>query len=359
MAKLKRVRTTKSGKVAPPRYVIWQTTRECNLPCVHCDMGAPPDLEGELTTDEAAEFIESVVADYRTTVIFSGGEPLLRADIFDLAEYAFMKGLRVIFDTNGSLFDADMARRAVEARVNAMQIGLDGASSRAHDGFRKCTGAFTKAIRAIELVRLAGIPLEINSFFNAENLSELPKVHGLAQKLGARSHNIQLAIPHGWGERFAGTEIPVEKYQETLGWLFEQKYRLKINLKVICQPQFHRVVHERGDELPNDVNPLKSSEALVALGPGCPGGKLICYVTADGEVQPCAFWPTSVGNVREGNFKKLWEKGSLFQELRSSRRYGGKCGPCPYSETCGGCRARAHGSKGNYMAEDPYCPFQP
>ncbi len=171
-----------------PRYVIWEMTRNSDQKGLLTvpEVGKKPN---EMTTAQAVKFIDTVAKAYLTTIIFSGGEPLMRPDVFDLAEYARAKGLDVILKTNGNGFDTSAARRCVEAKVRAVQVMLDGSSSRAHDGFRKVEGAFTQAIKAIELVKLAGIKFEVFTFITKENMDEIPKITTLAQKLGAWGHN--------------------------------------------------------------------------------------------------------------------------------------------------------------------------
>jgi len=284
---------------------------------------------------------------------------LMRPDVFDLAEFARAKGLGVIINTNGALFDPVAARRCVEAKVRAVQINLDGSSSRAHDGFRDIPSAFTGAIKAIELLKLAGVKFEIYTYVTRKNMHEIPKINTLAQKLGAWGHTFLFCIPTGWAEGLEDERLPLEDYQTWLNWIFEQKYRLRINLKPVCTPQFKRIIQQRGDELPDRINPLKSVAAMEALGPGCPGGKTTCFIASDGKVYPCAYTTHQAGNVLKRTFKHIWEKSPVFEDFRNASGLLEKCGRCEFSETCGGCRAMADKASGNHLGEDPDCPYQP
>lgn len=343
-----------------PRYIIWELTRESNQPCMLTPKTAPGNRKSpEMTTAQAVKFIDAVAKEYTTTLILSGGEPLTRPDVFNLAEYARAKGLGIILMTNGAFFDAEAARRCVEARVRGVQITLDGSSARSHDGFRNSPGAFTGAIKAIELVKLAGIKFEVYTFITRDNMHEIPRINTLAQKLGAWGHTFFFAIPTLVGEHLAEKCLTVEEYQQWLNWIFEQKYRLRINLKPVCTPQFKRIIQQRGNELPDPVNPLKSVAAMEALGPGCPGGKTVCFVSAGGDVFPCAYTSHSAGSVLKRSFRAIWEKSPVFEDFRSFERLQDKCGRCEYRESCQGCRALAEKASGDHLGQDPVCPYEP
>ncbi len=302
-----------------PRYVIWECTREYDDENLFGrPHQAPPGGGKQLDTDQACALIDTVARFGSTILIIGGGEPLLRKDIFELARYAKTKGLKVILSTQGHLFDANAARECVMAGIKAIQVGLDGSSSRSHDGFRGSPGSFVKAIKGIELMRLAGLRFEVNSFIDKENVEEIPKIQSLAQKLGARGHNVSFVIPTGRFAAFKGRELSGDEYDQWLNRLFEQKYRQKMNMKLIAQPQFHRIIYHRGDELSDAQDPNRSPEAAEALGPPCPAGRLQCYVSADGEVFPTPHLIMSVGNVGKSDLRKLWQEAALFNYLRSA-----------------------------------------
>ncbi len=355
-----------------PRYILWQVSDEGAA--AGRDGSASNDStasragrgsrksggKGPLGTDEAVKFIDSVARHYKSTIIFSGGEPFEREDIFDLAEYASARGLRVLVRSNLSRFDADIARKCVESRIRGIQVNLDGSSARAHDGFRGEEGSFIRAIKGIELVRLAGLKLEIYSFVTRRTVEELPKINVLAQKLGAWGHNIFFVVPCGPLSDMEGEQLEVEEYQKWLNWMFERKYRLRMNIKPICSPQFNRILWQRADELPDHLNPRKTVAARESIGPGCPAAKLVCFVAANGDVTPCEWLPDLVvGNVRKRSFKGIWERSAIFKQFRDPSLLQDKCGRCGYAEVCGGCRALAYEESGDFLAADPYCPYEP
>ena len=341
-----------------PRYVIWEITKKNNQKSFLNPINSIGE-ETDMDTSQAVKFIDSVAKAYRTTIIISGGEPLTRPDVFDLAEYARAKGLGIIINTNGSLFDRSAAWRCVEGKLRGVQISLDGSSSRTHDGFRGVNGAFTQAIKAIDLIKLAGIKFEVFTFVTKDNLEEIPKINTLAQKLGAWGHTFVFNIPAGPFEHLQDKALSIEEYQHCLNWIFEKKYKLRMNLKPICTPQFKRIIQQRGNELPDSINPLKSIQAMEDLGPGCPGAKTICFVASNGDVYPCQYTGHLAGNVLKRSFKHIWNKSPIFRDFRSPEKLQEKCGRCEYDESCGGCRALAEQALGNYLDEDPTCPYEP
>lgn len=304
-----------------PRYVIWECTREYDDENIFSIPHQPPPGGGkQLDTDQAVALIDNVAKLGTPILIFSGGEPLLRDDIFELARYAKTKGIRSILGTQGHLFDSTVARECVMAGIKAVQVGLDGSSSRSHDGFRKSPGSFVKAIKGIELMRLAGLRFEVMSYINKNNFEEIPKIQSLAQKLGAKGYNVTFVVPRGRFAAFEGTQIQGEDLEECLQRLFELKFRQKMTIKIINQPRFHEILYERGDELSDTQDPNRSKDAAEALGPPRPTAKLHCYVTADGEIFPSPQYMRSAGNILEVDFKQVWRKSELFQKLRWETR---------------------------------------
>ena len=337
-----------------PRYVIWELTNESNQ-SGRFNRKLPQSNDRDMSIDEAVRFIDSVARAYRTTLIFAGGEPLTKPEVFDLAEFARSKGLKVTLNTNGKYVDSDAVQRCVEARMKGVQVGLDGSSARAHDQFRQVNGSFQEAINAIDLLKLAGVKFEVYTLVTKENASEIPKITTLAQKLGAWGHTFMFLLPCGPYAHLEEHCLSTEDYHYWLNWIFERKYKTRINLKVVCSPQFNRIVQQRGDELPDSVNPLKSIKAMEALGPGCPGGKTICYVTSNGDVYPCEYSSQIAGSVKKMPFKDIWTKSPVFKAFRDPSKLQDVCGDCEFKISCGGCRAWSEYSSGNYLGSDPVC----
>jgi radical SAM protein with 4Fe4S-binding SPASM domain len=339
---------------AGPRYIIWELTKETNQGGLLSRPSKAPSGK-DMSINEAVRFIDSVSKAYRTTIIFSGGEPLTKPEVFDLAEFALSKGQKVILNTNGAYVDSDAVQRCVEARMKGVQVGLDGSSARAHDNFRQVPGAFQEAIKAIDLLKLAAVKFEVYTLVSRQNASEIPKITTLAQKLGAWGHTFMFVLPTGPYAHMKDHVLSLEDYHYWLNWIFERKYKTRINLKVVCSPQFNRIVLQRGNELPDSVNPLKSKKAMDALGPGCPGGRTTCYVASNGDVYPCEHSNQIAGNVKKTSFKDIWVKSPVLNDFRNSDKLQDVCGACEYKIPCGGCRAWAEYETGNYLGTDPVC----
>jgi heme b synthase len=338
------------------RMIAWEITRSCNLSCLHCRAAAERGpYEGELTTEECFQFIDEIAAFSKPVLILTGGEPLLREDIFEVASYGTHKGLRVVMAVNGTLLDAQKASAAKEAGIQRVSISLDGATSENHDHFRGVVGAYAGAMDGIRYLKEAGLDFQINTTVTKRNLGEIVDILQLAIRLGAVAHHIFLLVPTGRGRELAHEEVAPEEYERTLTWFAEQDHQVPIQLKATCAPQYYRIVHQRGG-----AKELKRhGESLHTFTRGCLGGISFCFLSHRGDVQPCGYLEVIGGNIRERPFQEIWERAEVFQQLRDVTNLAGKCGECEYRMVCGGCRARAYSLHGDYLAEEPLCPYEP
>jgi heme b synthase len=347
-----------------PRLIAWEITGRCNLRCVHCRASAnlEPDPE-ELTTEEIQATLDNIATFAHPILILTGGEPLLREDVFEIASHATERGLRVVLGTNGTLLTPQIARRLLASGVKRVAISIDCAYSEEHDGFRGVPGAFEEAMRGIEACKEVGLPFQINTTVTRRNLRDLPRISEMAVDLGAVAHHIFLLVPTGRGKVIEEEEIPPEEYEGVLNWMYDvQKAALEgkgggIKMKATCAPHYVRVIQERSREEGIDVT--RGREGLDAMSSGCLGGTGFCFISRKGEVHPCGYLPVEAGNLRERSFREIWESSPLFQDLRDRRKLKGKCGHCEYKVTCGGCRARAYAQSGDWLGEEPYCIHQP
>jgi heme b synthase len=347
----------KSGILKPNlRMIAWEITRSCNLNCLHCRATAEKGpYEGELTIEESFRFIDDVAAFSKPVLILTGGEPLLREDIFEIASYGTHKGLRVVMAVNGTLLDAKKAKAAKKAGIQRVSISLDGAAAEGHDRFRGVIGAFAGAMEGIRYLKEAGLDFQINTTVTKRNLSEMEDILQLAIRLGAVAHHIFLLVPTGRGRDLVAEEVAPEAYERTLAWFAEQGDQVPLQLKATCAPQFHRIVHQRGN-----VNDLRGTgEGLHTFTRGCLGGITFCFLSHQGDVQPCGYLEIIGGNIRERPFHEIWTEAEVFQQLRDVNTLKGKCGQCEYRAVCGGCRARAYAYHGDYLEEEPLCPYKP
>jgi len=340
------------------RLVAWEVTRSCNLACVHCRAAAlDRPYENELSTDECRAFLDEVASFARPIIILTGGEPLLRPDIFEIAAHGHQKGLRMTMAVNGTLLTREIARKMIESGVQRISISLDGATAATHDSFRQVRGAFEGALQGVDSARAEGLDFQINTTITRINLQELPAIQELAVSLGAVAHHIFLLVPMGRGKDIEEQAISAEDYEKTLHWFYEQRQRVPIQLKATCAPHYYRILRERSKSEGLDVT--FQTHGLDAVTRGCLGGVGFAFVSHVGQVQPCGYLELDSGNIRDKAFREIWEKSPVFLNLRNFRKYEGKCGRCKYVRVCGGCRARAYESTGSYLAPEPLCLYEP
>ena len=357
--------------VAPPRLIAWEVTRSCPLACKHCRASArAAPYEGELSTDECFRVLESIAAFARPTIILTGGEPLLRPDIFDLAARAKALGMSVVLATCGKPLTDAVAARLRDSGVHAISVSIDGATAASHDAFRGEAGAFDAALAALRAAQRVGLAFQVNTTVTRLNRAELGAIRDLAVRAGAAVFNPFLLVPTGRGRELADLELSAREYEETLAWLADQEDRTDIRIRVTCAPHYQRVLRERR----RVVRPRGSRRAArgganapEAPAPGAPpaagclGGKAFAFISHRGTVQICGFLDVSCGDLRrEGlDFRRIWEASDVLRRVREVDAYHGRCGCCEYRFVCGGCRARAYALTGDYLAEEPLCVHRP
>jgi len=340
------------------RLVAWEVTRSCNLACIHCRAAAlDRPYENELTTEESFQLLDNIATFASPIIILTGGEPLLRQDIFEIAEYGNRKGFRMTMAVNGTLLTSELALRMKKVGIQRISISIDGASSVSHDAFRQVQGAFEGALSGIAHVREVGLEFQINTTITQQNLEQLSAIQELVVTLGAVAHHIFLLVPMGRGKDLAEQGISAKQYEKTLHWFYEQKEKVPLQLKATCAPHYYRILRQRANSEGREVD--FQTFGLDAVSRGCLGGVGFAFVSHVGQVQPCGYLELNCGNVREKTFSEIWKTSPIFRDLRNFEKYEGKCGKCKYVNVCGGCRARAYESTGNYLAPEPLCLYQP
>jgi heme b synthase len=340
------------------RLVAWEITRNCNLACVHCRASATMGpYSGELDTAAALQLLEQVAEVEKCIVILTGGEPLLRDDIFEVAAHGSSLGLRMVMAVNGTLVTEANAGRMADAGIQRISISLDGASAEKHDAFRGVEGAFDGALRGIGLIKRAGIDFQVNTTVTRANLEEIPRIEDLAVGLGAVAHHIFLLVPTGRGKYISDQAITAEEYERTLHWFYDQRDRTQLQLKATCAPHYYRILRQRARAEGKTVT--FQTHGLDAVTRGCLGGTGFCFISHRGIVQPCGFLHVNSGDVIRQRFADIWYHSKVFIDLRNYDNLKGKCGVCEYRRVCGGCRARAYEATGDYLAEEPLCLYEP
>ena len=340
------------------RMIAWEVTRSCNLSCVHCraasHLGPYP---GELSTDKCLSLIDEIAATGSPVIILTGGEPLLRPDIFKLADYGTSKGLRMVMATNGTLVDEPTVRKMIDSGIQRVSISIDGKDAESHDAFRAQQGAFAGAMAGIEALKKGGLEFQINTTITTANLSQIKDILELTKALGAAAHHIFLLVPTGRGKDLAEQAITAADYEETLLWFHEESADCSIQLKATCAPHYFRIMHQNKVK---GAQPKKKPEGHFHESTrGCLGGISFCFISHVGQVQPCGYLELDCGNVQRQGFAEIWENSDIFRNLRDYSKYGGKCGRCEFIKVCGGCRARAYEATGDYLAEEPLCLYEP
>lgn len=344
-----------------PKWIAWEITRRCNLRCIHCRSASELTIKGhsDIPYDDALRIIDDI-ADYaKPVVVLSGGEPLLREDVFDIADYATKKGLRMCLATNGSLVDESVCNMIKNAGIKMVSLSLDGSTAEIHDNFRNQEGSFKGIINATELFKKHNIEFLINSSFTKRNQDEIPKVYKLAKELGAAAWYMFMIVPTGRAEKVMNELISEEDYEEILDWHYHMENDEKNMLvRPTCAPHYYRLVLQKAKEEGKKYE-RRSLKFSTGGSKGCIAGQLICMIDVDGNVLPCSYFPMPAGNILKQRFKDIWENSPLFKELRDFKGYKGKCGKCEFLNVCGGCRARAYAISGDYLDEEPFCSYIP
>jgi heme b synthase len=358
-----------------PRLIFWETTEGCNLRCIHCRATAAPTRSpDELSTEESLALVDQIASLGQPILVLSGGEPLYRPDIFQIASHASGRGLRVALATNGTLVTPQVARRIKDSGIRRVSVSLDGATEETHDDFRAIPGSFRQALRGIGNLKEVGVGLQINTTIARHNYREAPQIMELALKLGVDALHVFLLVPVGCGVEIADEQmLSPQEYEDFLNWFYERSKEVPLELKATCAPHYFRIMRQRGREerraQGSGASSGPSGQAqergsrhpadLHAVTKGCLAGTGVCFISHAGEVYPCGYLPVSAGNVRRQPLREIWEGAPVFQALRDPGRLKGKCGLCEYRLVCEGCRARAYAATGDYLEEEPYCIYQP
>lgn len=334
--------------------ISWNTTNMCNMRCEHCyrranenDDGCenfdtiPPD---ELSTDEAKRMIDEIAKAGFRIMIFSGGEPLTRPDLYELGAHAKSRGLIPVLGTNATLITEEKAFRLKEAGFSAAGVSLDSLSEEKMEDFRKLPRCKERILEGIENLKKAGIRIQIHTTIMNWNLDEIEDITDFAVSIGAAAHHIFFLVPTGRAIEMESAQISDADYERAIRRIMKKQQEVSIELKPTCAPQFMRIASQMG--------------VKTRFTKGCLAGISYCIIGPGGDVRPCAYLNNTFGNVKELAFDRIWESHPGFRLLRSGN-LGGKCGSCEYGSSCGGCRARAFYETGDYMTEDPNCLYMP
>jgi len=343
--------------LAPTDYraytISWNLTKRCNLNCSHCYLDA--EFRGglrtdELNTEECFRVIDQIgEVNPNAFLILTGGEPLLRPDIYEIIKYAADRKFMVVLGTNGTLVNRANAEKIKAAGAHGVGISIDSMDAEKHNTFRGVDKAWESSMEAFDILNEVGVDFLIQMSVSDMNYKEIPEVVAFSEKIGAIAFNLYFLVCTGRGQ--GNTDISNAAYEEALKTLYEQqmKYKGRLMINSKCAPQYKRVVYE------NDPDSVYTR----TYTGGCPAGTYYSRISPEGNLTPCPFIEESVGSLKTNTFKDLWDNAPLMKQLRDRKKLEGKCGTCEFSSMCSGCRARAFAETGNYMAEDPSCDYEP
>lgn len=368
------------------RLLFWESTIRCNLSCAHCRrIDGEETACNDLTTEQARGMIEQLAAvgksqPFMPILVFSGGEPLCRPDVFELIDYARGRDIRAALATNGTLVDETVARRIKESNVARVSVSLDGATPEVHDRLRQLHGSFEQALAGIRCLTDQVVPFQINVTLTKHNAHQIEDVYELAKRLGAAAVHIFMLVPVGCGQVLAETDmLSPRQYEDMLVSICRLDARGEIEIKVTCGPHYERVKRQQGldktrraashfrfTSVAATQRPSGAIDGVTATGRpngttgrGCLAGLGVIFVAHQGDVFPCGYLPVKCGNILEQPLAEIWCGSPDLARMRDTDALEGKCGVCGYRALCGGCRARAFAATGNYMAEEPFCAYVP
>lgn len=343
-----------------PYIVIWETTRACDLACLHCRAEAIQWRHPlELTTRESLQLIDEVSQCGNPLFVLTGGDPMKRPDLFELIPYAVQKGLRVAMTPSGTpLMTRSVVARLKAAGLARLAVSLDGSTAEIHDRFRQVSGSYGWTMNCIDDAHDVNLPVQINTTVSRHNLADLPALADFLLSKNIALWSVFFLVPTGRGK--VEDEISASDYERVFHFLVDLYLKAPFDIKTTAAPHYRRVLLQRLKEIPAQQRPPK----LVQAGPigraaGVNEGRGFLFVSHTGEIYPSGFLPISAGNVRKDSLIETYRHSPLFVELRDTSRLRGKCGQCEFREVCSGSRARAYAMTGDYLAEEPFCSYVP
>ncbi len=348
-----------------PLLVVWDYTYKCNLKCKHCYSSAGKAHLREMNTKEALKTVEKLAEADVTSLAFSGGEPLMRKDFFEVARRANEHGMYTALATNGTLITREVARKLREAGIKYVQVSLDGAKPETHNSFRGTPWAYERAIEGIRNCIEEGLFVEVATTITKLNYREITEIIELCKKMGVPWIMAYNFIPTGRGREIIKLDLTPEEREELLREFIKRTYLGNGPTLLSTAPQYARVAIQVANEMNRNaiVMPThfcnipatgKVMQVADFIG-GCGAGRIYCAIEPDGAVQPCVFMPIKVGSILEDEFEDLWLNNKVLNDLRDRSKLKGSCGTCEFKYVCGGCRARAYAYFNDYLAPDPGC----
>ncbi|MFV1859629.1 MAG: TIGR04053 family radical SAM/SPASM domain-containing protein [Anaerolineales bacterium] len=349
-----------------PFTIAWEVTRACAFACVHCRADAIPQRDPlELSTEEGYQLVDRFAEFGSPILIFTGGDPMMRRDLFDLIAYAAEKGLRCsLTPTATALPTLERLQKAKEAGIRRIALSLDAPDRKVHDEFRKVDGSWQRTMDILHRAKDTGLSVQVNTTVTKFNLDLLPDMVPFIEEVGAVQWSVFFLVPTGRAQ--AKTMISPEDHERVFHWLYELSREAPFDIKATAAPMYRRVAIERrkqeagaGGEVTFQGAGFQYADGLHRPRKGVNDGNGFLFISHIGEIQPSGFLPITAGHVREDDVVDVYRNHPMFKALRDPSKFKGKCGVCEFRDLCGGQRGRAYGLTGDYLETDPACVYTP
>jgi radical SAM protein len=349
-----------------PFTIAWEITRACAFACKHCRANAQhtPDPR-ELTTEEAFELIDRL-ADFGSPIlVFTGGDPMMRRDLFDLIARATEKGLRCsLTPTATALPTIERLVRARDAGIRRIALSLDAPEAAVHDDFRQVKGSWQRTMQILKNAQSIGLSVQVNTTVSRFNLRLLADMVPFIEEVGAVQWSVFFLVPIGRAQ--AEWMITPEEHEQVFNWLYDLSQSAPFDIKATAAPMYRRVAIQRKRAESGDGAPVtfqgagfQYADGLNRPTRGVNDGNGFLFISHLGDIMPSGFLPIPAGNVRSADVVEIYRQHPLFKALRDPALIKGKCGACEYRDVCGGQRGRAYGLTGDYLESDPACAYEP
>lgn len=342
-----------------PFLVIWELTQACDLACVHCRACAIAERNPfELNTEEGYRLLETVRSFGDPLMVFTGGDPLKRPDVFQLLKKSVQLGLRTTITPSATPLLTETAidefRRCGVAR---MAVSLDGPDAASHDGFRRVEGSFARTALALDYARETGLATQINTTVTRHNVHRLDEIAGLVRNFGARLWSVFFLV--ATGRASASQDLSAEEYEEVFRFLYDLSKTAPFDIKTTEAQHYRRHVAQRRKAEGQSGQFSQAAPEVIQRQAGINDGKGFVFISHTGEIFPSGFLPVSAGNVRRDSLPEVYRHSPLFRALRNADNLSGKCGECEFRNLCGGSRSRSYALTGDFLGSDPRCVYQP
>ncbi len=349
-----------------PFTIAWEVTRACAFACKHCRADAQHQRDpDELTTEEGYRLIDRLAEFGSPILIFTGGDPMMRRDLFDLISYATGKGLRCsLTPTATALPTIERLTQARQAGIRRIALSLDAPTPEAHDEFRQVPGSWERTMKILHFAREVGLSVQVNTTVSTFNVDQLPDMVPFIQEANAVQWSVFFLVPTGRAQ--VQYMISAQRHEQVFNWLYELSQQAPFDIKATAAPMYRRVAIQRkkeestkGQRVTFQGAGFQYADGLNRPTKGVNDGNGFLFISHLGQIMPSGFLPINCGNVRELDIVDVYRNHAVFRDLRNYDRLKGKCGVCDFRDVCGGQRGRAYGVTGDYMETDPACAYEP